>query len=196
MKLYAVIDTNVIVSALLTKNSQSPTRVILDSVFTDKVTPLLNPEILAEYKDVLLRAKFRLSEQEVQSVLDVFSVKGEICCRISTDVVLPDQDDLVFYETYLACDESYLVTGNRKHFPLDGKIVSPSDMVHILCQIDRMSDGILTEPHARYTSDSKKEILQRALEAIERIRLAAIENGTADMTMEEIDEEIRKYREA
>ena len=50
MKLYAVIDTNVIVSALLTKNSQSPTRVILDSVFTDKVTPLLNPEILAEYK--------------------------------------------------------------------------------------------------------------------------------------------------
>ena len=37
--------------------------------------------------------------------------------------------------------------------------------------------------------------IAKAMEAIERTRLAAIENGTADMSMEEIDEEIRKYRE-
>jgi addiction module RelB/DinJ family antitoxin len=37
--------------------------------------------------------------------------------------------------------------------------------------------------------------LQRAWEAIERMRASALANGIADMPMEEIDEEIRKYRE-
>ena len=37
--------------------------------------------------------------------------------------------------------------------------------------------------------------LQRAWEAIERMRVSAIANGIADMPMEEIDEEIRQYRE-
>ena len=37
--------------------------------------------------------------------------------------------------------------------------------------------------------------LQRAWEAIERMRASAIANGIADMSMEEIDEEIRQYRE-
>ena len=37
--------------------------------------------------------------------------------------------------------------------------------------------------------------LQRAWEAIERMRASAIANGIADMPMEEIDEEIRQYRE-
>ena len=37
--------------------------------------------------------------------------------------------------------------------------------------------------------------LQSAWEAIERMRASALANGIADMPMEEIDEEIRKYRE-
>ena len=37
--------------------------------------------------------------------------------------------------------------------------------------------------------------LQRAWEAIERMRASAIANGIADMSMEEIDEEIRLCRE-
>ena len=37
--------------------------------------------------------------------------------------------------------------------------------------------------------------LQRAWEAIERMRASAIANGIADMSMEEIDEEIRLTRE-
>ena len=37
--------------------------------------------------------------------------------------------------------------------------------------------------------------LQRAWEAIERMRASAVANGIADMSMEEIDEEIRLARE-
>ena len=37
-------------------------------------------------------------------------------------------------------------------------------------------------------------VAQRAWEAIERCRKNALANGTADMSMEEIDEEIRQFR--
>jgi len=41
----------------------------------------------------------------------------------------------------------------------------------------------------------KQAKLQRAWEAVERMHATAVANGTADMSMEEIDEEIRQYRE-
>ena len=37
--------------------------------------------------------------------------------------------------------------------------------------------------------------IQRAWESVERMRASAVANGIADMSMEEIDEEIRQYRE-
>ena len=55
--IYVVIDTNVLVSALLNINSNPGT--VLLSVFKGETIPLLNPEILAEYRDVLARKKFK-----------------------------------------------------------------------------------------------------------------------------------------
>ncbi len=194
MTLHAVIDTNVIVSGLLTKNNESPTRVILDNVFSDKIIPLLNSEIMMEYTDVLSRGKFRLSEQEIRTIIDMFSVKGETCPRCPTGISLPDPDDLVFYETYASCENYYLITGNKKHFPSEGKIVSPAEMVQILHQMEQHASGILSEPQRMYISEEKAALIAKAWETIERIRMASVENGTSDMSMEEIDEEIRKCR--
>lgn len=47
-KLYAAIDTNVIVSAMFTHNPQSPTKLILDYVLQGKVIPLYSDDILNE----------------------------------------------------------------------------------------------------------------------------------------------------
>ena len=46
-----------------------------------------------------------------------------------------------------------------------------------------------------FTLRENQAKLQRAWEAMERMRASAVANGVADMPMEEIDEEIRKYRE-
>ena len=51
MKYYAVIDTNVLVSAVLKWNSVPGN--IIDLTFNDVITPLVNQEILNEYKTVL-----------------------------------------------------------------------------------------------------------------------------------------------
>ena len=65
MKLYAVIDTNVIVSALLAKHPDSAPVQVIEQVFV----PMFNDEILSEYKEVLKRPKFLFSEDSVNDML-------------------------------------------------------------------------------------------------------------------------------
>lgn len=57
-KIYAVIDTNVIVSALFSISGQSNPAVIIRKVIDGTITPIYNEEILSEYKEVLGRDKF------------------------------------------------------------------------------------------------------------------------------------------
>ncbi len=65
MKFYAVIDTNVIVSALLAKHPDSAPVQVIEQVFV----PMFNDEILSEYKEVLKRPKFLFSEDSVNDML-------------------------------------------------------------------------------------------------------------------------------
>jgi len=53
-----VIDTNVLVSGIL--KDKNPERVILFAAGNPEVEWLVSPEILAEYKEVLSRDKFKL----------------------------------------------------------------------------------------------------------------------------------------
>ena len=51
-----------------------------------------------------------------------------------TGEILIDIDDLVFYEVVMEKrdDNSYLVTGNKKHYPVRDFIVTPAEMMDIL----------------------------------------------------------------
>ncbi len=60
MKYYAVIDTNVLVSAMLKWNS-IPGHV-MELVFEGPIVPLLDERIVKEYREVLARPKFHLTE--------------------------------------------------------------------------------------------------------------------------------------
>lgn len=53
---YAVIDTNVIVSALLTKNADSATVKVVEAVLDGRIVPLYHSKILEEYNDILCRS--------------------------------------------------------------------------------------------------------------------------------------------
>ncbi|MCI9232147.1 MAG: PIN domain-containing protein [Lachnospiraceae bacterium] len=64
MKYYAVLDTNVIVSAML-KGSSVPGQVAAEALKGD-IIPVLNDEIIAEYEDVLKRPKFRFDIKAVK----------------------------------------------------------------------------------------------------------------------------------
>ncbi|MBR6937433.1 MAG: putative toxin-antitoxin system toxin component, PIN family [Prevotella sp.] len=130
--IYAVIDTNVIVSAHITKNINAPTSKIWEAVLLGKLTLIYNEEIIEEYSDVLRRKKFDIPESLIKKALDriiTYGVRGE---RILSDEFFPDSKDIVFYEVALSKDGAYLVTGNTKHFPKTHVVVTPAEMLEIL----------------------------------------------------------------
>ena len=56
--------------------------------------------------------------------------------------------------------------------------------------------AVIKQERIPFEVNSEKQAkIQRAWEAAERMRASALANGIADMSMEEIDEEIRQYRE-
>ena len=133
MKYYAVIDTNVVVSSLLSKTSNPG--VIVSLVEKGTIIPLFNEEILNEYEDVLSRNKFPFTEKTIDKTLRTFVNKGISLDRTETNEKFFDQDDVVFYEIVLTSNkerESYLITGNIRHFPKKTFVVTPSQMLEII----------------------------------------------------------------
>ena len=70
--IYAVIDTNVIVAALLTHNPMVATAKVLDFLSEGRIAPVYNEEIMNEYQDVLHRKKFHFKEDKIQMVALIF----------------------------------------------------------------------------------------------------------------------------
>lgn len=132
--IYAVIDTNVFVSALLTKNSDSATVKIYEAVSDGLITPLYHQDILHEYTEVLNRPKFKFSRERIKAIIDLIIKYGVEVFPKQTGEILTDMDDLIFYEVVMEKrdDDSYLVTGNQKHYPARDFIVTPAEMMDIL----------------------------------------------------------------
>ena len=128
----AVIDTNVIVSAYITKNLEAATSKVWEAVLQCKLIPIYNDEILSEYSEVLHREKFGIPEHLIQWALDKIVANGVRGERILSDESFPDPKDVVFYEVALSKEEAYLVTGNIRHFPKKPIVVTPAEMLEIL----------------------------------------------------------------
>ena len=130
--IYAVIDTNVFVSALFTSNIEAATVKVLNAMLQGRIVPLYNEEIFDEYIDVLNRAKFHFSPSTVSQYLKIIREMGVSAERIHSNENFPDLDDAVFYEVALSKEDAYLVTGNTKHFPKSPIVVTPAEMVKLL----------------------------------------------------------------
>ena len=133
VKYFAVIDTNVLVSAVLKQKSVPGS--IIELAFDGPITPVLNEDIEAEYRKVLLRPKFHLTEDIVNDIIDTFHQRGLYIDSEAIDIDLPDPKDRVFYEVVMEerkDEDAYLVTGNIRHFPTAPFIVTPRQMLDII----------------------------------------------------------------
>lgn len=129
--IYAVLDTNVIVSALITKNENSPVVEILKRAYAGNFKVLVNDAILAEYRGVLERPKFGLNQKQIEEAVTSLA---NIAIHVDTpasSITLPDPKDVVFYEVALTHQNkrASLVTGNLKHFPNVLFAISPRDFL-------------------------------------------------------------------
>lgn len=138
MTRYGVIDTNVLVSAMLKWDSVPG--LVLKHVFGGNLIPVFNGEIMAEYREVLLRKKFCFPEEAVYTVLESLQEQGIFINAGKLDIELLDDKDTVFYEVVMEKrkkDTAYLVTGNIKHFPKEPFVATPREMLEILEGNDR-----------------------------------------------------------
>lgn len=128
---YAVFDTNVLVSSLLTKRADSPTVQLLDYVLEGRIVLLYNESIICEYEDVLHRSHFAFPEERVRDLINMVKC-GLYLDPTESGEVFIDKDDKVFFEVALSKDDGYIVTGNTKHFPKSTIVVTPAEMVQIV----------------------------------------------------------------
>lgn len=133
--MYAVIDTNVIVASLKTRHHDSATVRVMDAVYSGQVTPIVNDEILAEYREVLKRPRLKLDPAKCEYIIALIDDLAERIAPASSEMPMPDEDDRVFFEVALAglgVADTRLVTGNIKHYPPINFVVSPAEFCDIL----------------------------------------------------------------
>lgn len=121
-----VLDTNVLVSGLITPKGVAAR--IIGAVNAGEVFLCYSGQIIAEYEDVLRRAKFGFRNQDVDILLDSIVELGIPVLPKASSIAMPDESDRVFYDTAL-CAGALLVTGNTRHYPAEDFILTPADFL-------------------------------------------------------------------
>ena len=130
---YAVIDTNVVVSAMLNPDSVPGT--VLKCAFSGIIVPFINQEILDEYIEVISREQFGFDQKDIDFFLTNINERAIFVDRTPTSEIFVDKKDVVFYEIALTGrnkTNAYLITGNTKHFPKKPFVVTPREMIDII----------------------------------------------------------------
>lgn len=126
-----VLDTNVLVSALL-KPSSKPAA-ILRLIINGQLELVFDTRILTEYREVLQRPRFRFMPEQVNALLDFFEKEGLLAVGVPLPEGLADPADEPFLEAAISAHAEALVTGNKRHYPKAGygdvRILSPSEFL-------------------------------------------------------------------
>jgi putative PIN family toxin of toxin-antitoxin system len=129
-----VIDPNVVVAGVLTADSESPTAQIVDAMITGAFPFLLSVELLAEYREVLLRPKILvrhgLREDEVDALLVGLATMAAVREPAQPESGQPDVDAHLLALLAMHGD-ALLVTGDAALLDRApaGRVVTPAQFV-------------------------------------------------------------------
>lgn len=113
-----VVDTNVLVSSLLTPHG--PASVVVGLALARVVQPLVDGRMLDEYEEVLRRPEFDFIPADVAALLGRWQ---QVAVMVTAAPIpgglkgLPDPDDGAFLEVAFSGNAEVLVTSNLKHYP-------------------------------------------------------------------------------
>ncbi|OFZ71520.1 MAG: putative toxin-antitoxin system toxin component, PIN family [Bdellovibrionales bacterium RIFOXYC2_FULL_39_8] len=135
MKIRAVIDTNVIISALLFGGLPEK---VLGLVISKKIELILSPSIRDEIERVLLDPKFSLSTKEVSILLSAIDKVTTFVLPSEKITIIKRKDsDNRILEAAVCGNANYIVTGDKQDLlPLKKYlsilIISPKQFLEVL----------------------------------------------------------------
>ena len=135
-KLKVILDTNVLVSALLFEGRLSG---LLSFLKRGAFVLLFSEETLKEFTKVLHYPKFSLTEEEIEYLLQLeilpYSKIVKTSFKFNKDIC-SDKDDLKFLELAVSVQADYVVSGDKDLLKLEEvrgiKILSPREFLALL----------------------------------------------------------------
>jgi putative PIN family toxin of toxin-antitoxin system len=125
-----VIDTNVLVSALLTRGGLP--EAVINLAISGEVQWFSSESILAEYEDVLKRPRLAIDSGKSADAMAKIRATVSVVSPAVRVAAASDPDDNQFLECAEAAQAHYVVTGNIRHFPEVWKgtrIVTPREFI-------------------------------------------------------------------
>jgi putative PIN family toxin of toxin-antitoxin system len=135
---FIVIDTNILVRALITNQNESPTCQIVDGMLRGRFSFLLSLDLLAEYRTVLLRPKIKklhaLTEEEIDIIVTEITATGMVRHPPTVRIKGLDPGDQHVWDLVNFYPNTTLVTGDHalrkialKHF----SVLTPQEFVEL-----------------------------------------------------------------
>ena len=130
--LTVVLDTNVLVSGLLSQKSW-PAK-ILDLIMADHIQVAYDDRILGEYEEVLSRPELHIAPPRMFAVVDHIELAGIfVAPEALPKEGYTDPDDVMFAEVFITSQADALITGNLRHYkPLlkrNALVLSPAQFM-------------------------------------------------------------------
>jgi len=137
-----VVDTNILVAGLISGQPDSPTILVVDAMLDGRLIYLLSPELLQEYRMVLLRPRLmrlhNLSEEEIDQLLTEIianAIWHETLAGVAEHA--PDPGDEHLWKLLATEPSAALITGDRlllEQPPSHSSVLSPASYVGFFLQ--------------------------------------------------------------
>lgn len=127
-----VLDTNVLVSALLFKGEMSK---IVDLWRKKKIIPVISKETFKEFKTVLAYPKFSLTEEETVAIIEENILPFFEVVEITSNIngICRDPNDDKFLSCAVSAGADYIVSGDKDLWDLGRyksvRIISVADLL-------------------------------------------------------------------
>lgn len=132
-RLRIVIDTNVIVSALLHPGRQAGR--VIEAILSRGDRVLYDVRIEREYREVLARPKFKaIARERADQLLRTLIARGDaVAVAEPFSPPMSDPDDRCFVEVALAGRADVLLTGNGRDYPtgLGFEVLDPTALMRV-----------------------------------------------------------------
>jgi putative PIN family toxin of toxin-antitoxin system len=133
-----VIDTNVIVSALLSDKG-NPYRIIALVGDSDELQVYYSTDILAEYVQVLGYARLGIVKESQDMIISTMRKFGTQVEPTASDIPFVDESDRIFYDAAKEIG-AILITGNTRHFPVEPFVMTPAGFLAALDKEKTLED--------------------------------------------------------